>query len=254
MDDPTRRFSSRVDTYVRYRPSYPPAVIDLLQTDCGLTEDWVVADVGSGPGNLTRLFLDHGNPVYGVEPNLEMRAAGERLLGAHPRFHSVDGAAEATTLAPASVDLVTAGQAFHWFDRVRARIEFARILRPAGWVALIWNERRTTGTPFLEAYERMLVTYGTDYAKVQHQDAADATALDAFFGAGAYRVATFGNQQDFDLTSLRGRLLSSSYAPEPRQPGHEAMLDELDRIFAATQTNGSVAFTYDTKVYYGRLE
>ncbi len=252
MSDPTRRFSTRVGDYVRYRPSYPPAVIELLRRECGLTPGWTVADIGSGPGNLTRLFLEHGNRVYGVEPNREMRDAGEGLLGRYPGFTSVDGTAEATNLPDGSVELVAAGQAFHWFERDRARQEFRRILEPPRWVALIWNERRVAVTPFLEAYERLLETYGTDYAEVRHRDAADATALDAFFGPGGYGRASFENIQMFDLEGLRGRLLSSSYAPLSGQPGHGEMLDELRRIFEAHREGGAVAFEYDTNVYYGR--
>ena len=254
MDDPTRRFSTRVANYVRYRPSYPPAIVALLTRRCGLSADWAVADVGSGPGNLTRLLLDNGNSVYAIEPNREMREAGERLLGDDPRFQSIAGTAEETTLGDGSVDLVTAGQAFHWFDQERARHEFARILRPPRWVALIWNERRVDTTPFLAAYERLLLTYGTDYAAVRHQGAADAAALDAFFGPSGYEMASFPNRQLFDLPSLRGRLLSSSYAPDAGQPGHDAMLTELRQLFTRHETGGQVVFEYETKVYYGRLE
>ncbi len=149
MIDPTQRFSSRVDNYIRYRPSYPAAIVDLLEKECGLTPEWVVADIGTGPGNLTRLFLDNGARVVGVEPNREMREAGERLLRGYSTYSSVAGTAEATTLANASVDLVTAGQAFHWFDQARARREFARVLRAPRWVALVWNERRVDSTPYM---------------------------------------------------------------------------------------------------------
>src|SRR5689334_15561560 len=134
MVDPTLRFSNRVDNYSKYRPTYPSAVLDLLAAECGLTSNALIADIGSGTGLLAELFLTNGNRVVGVEPNREMRAAGERLLANAPGFTSVDGTAEATTLAAGSVDFVTAGQAFHWFDRALARVEFARILKPEGWV------------------------------------------------------------------------------------------------------------------------
>jgi len=253
MIDPTQRFSSRVDNYIRYRPSYPAAILGLLEKECGLTPEWVVADAGAGPGNLTRLFLDNGARVVGVEPNREMREAGERLLRGYPTYSSVVGTAEATTLADASVDLVTAGQAFHWFDQTRARQEFARILRPPRWVALVWNERRVDATPFLAAYERLLRTYGTDYAQVGHRDAAARTALECFFAPNGYRRATFENRQMFDYEGLEGRLLSSSYAPETGQRGHDAMLGELRALFDKYQEDGTVAFAYDTSVYYGRI-
>ncbi len=248
---PTERFSTRVENYVKYRPGYPPAVLDLLRAECGLTPAAIVADIGSGTGLLTQLFLEHGNRVYGVEPNREMREAGERLLAAYPNFVSVDGAAEATTLPDACADLVTAAQAFHWFDRVKARAEFGRILRPGGWAALIWNERRWTGSPLVEAYERLIAAYGSDYATVNYDNVGPAD-LAAFFG-GEYRQARFDNQQHFDFAGLRGRLLSASYAPEPGHPSYEPMLAELRSIFDAHQVGGVVVFEYDTRVYYGQI-
>jgi SAM-dependent methyltransferase len=253
MDDPTRRFSDRVADYVRFRPGYPTDVVRYLAQACGLLPDWVVADIGAGPGNLARLFLDHGNHVVAVEPNAEMRAGGDQLLGRRPGFRSTDGRAEATTLPTGSVDLVAAGQAFHWFDQAAARTEFARILRPPGWAALVWNERRTSGAPFLEAYERLLLAFGTDYAAVRHQDTAGDAAIAAFFAPAGYAEARFDHRQEFDLEGLTGRLLSSSCAPRAGQPGHEAMLAELAEIFDRHQEHGRVVFPYDTRVYVGRL-
>jgi len=252
--DSTQRFSECVDDYVRYRPSYPIAVVELLRRKCGLTPEWAIADIGSGPGNLSHLFLGNGNCVFGTEPNREMRAAGERLLGDFPRFATVASTAERTTLPDASMDLVIAGQAFHWFDADRARCEFARILRPPRRVALVWNERRVDSTPFLAAYERLLLAHGTDYAAVRHQDVANATALGHFFGAGGYERAAFENRQMFDFEGLRGRLLLSSYAPAAGQPEHDPLLGGLRAAFETSQEGGVVAFEYNTAVYYGRLQ
>src|SRR5580704_13583825 len=142
----TSRFSDRVENYIRYRPGYPSEVVDCLKQECGLSTSDVVADMASGTGIWTRILLENGNPVFGVEPNAEMRQAGERLLAAFPKFTSVTGSAEATTLADASMDFVTAAQAAHWFDRAGARREFVRILKPGGWLVLLWNERLTDAT------------------------------------------------------------------------------------------------------------
>lgn len=253
MSSNVERFSTRVENYVRYRPGYPPAVLDLLRRECGLSPASVVADVGSGTGILAELFLKHGNRVYGVEPNREMREAGERLLRAYANFVSVDGRAEATTLEASSVDLVTAGQAMHWFDTVGARREFARVLRPGGWVIVVWNERRTEGTPFLEDYERLLLTYGTDYREVSHKYAEDSL-IEPFFGAGRARLSTFENRQVFDFDGLKGRLLSASYVPEPGHPNFPLMLHELADLFDKHQAAGRVSVEYETKVYYGQLK
>lgn len=252
IEDATQRFSSRVDNYVKYRPGYPADVLELLVEECGLTPASLVADIGAGTGILSELFLKNGNAVYAVEPNREMREAGERLLANYARFTSVDGTAEATTLQPRSMDVITAGQAFHWFDHEAARAEWARILRPGGWVALVWNERRTGGTPFLDGYEQLLRSVGTDYAEVTHRRVRDEQ-LAAFFAPAPLRIATFESRQLFDFEGLRGRLLSSSYTPQAGHPDHEPMLAALRTLFDEVQQRGQVSFDYDTRVYYGQL-
>ncbi len=250
--DPTERFTRRVDHYVKHRPTYPRAVIGLLERGCGLTSDSVVADVGSGTGLLSELFLNNGNRVLGVEPNREMREAGERRLAHHPRFASVAGTAEETTLDDASVDFVTAGQAFHWFDPGRTRTEFARILEPGGWAVLVWNLRRKDRMPFLAAYERLLEAYRTDRGEFELWRRSDAMA-GAFFGPGSFERATFDNEQVLDLDGLKGRLLSISYVPAEGEPGSDEMLRNVEKIFDEHHTGGRVTIEYDTKVYYGRL-
>lgn len=250
---PRERFSDRVHNYVSYRPGYPTAIVDLLRSRCGLDSRAIVADIGSGTGLLSRLFLDHGNRLYGVEPNREMREACERLLASFPAFISVDGTAESTTLASSSIDFMTAGQAFHWFDAERTRAEFARILRPSGWVVLVWNDRRTSSTPFLVAYEELLQSHGTDYRAVDHKR-IDRAVIETFYRPGQVWVDVFENRQVFDYEGLKGRLLSSSYAPGPGDPGHLPMMDALKKLFDAHQRDGHVSFDYDTRVYFGRLD
>lgn len=251
MTDPTNRFTDRVQNYVRYRPGYPPAVVSWLTAECGLTADAVVADIGSGTGLLAKLFLENGNRVFGVEPNQAMREAGEELLRPFVRFVSVAARAEMTTLPPASVDFVTAGQAFHWFDYAVVAQEFRRIVRPGGWVVLIWNERLVDATPFLADYERLLLTYGTDYAQVDHRRVRP-DLLRQLFGEDMRR-AQFENQQVFDYAALEGRLLSSSYAPLAGQPGYAPMLTELRALFDAHQVDGHVVFLYRTEATGFRL-
>ena len=250
MSDPLSRFSNRSDNYAKFRPGYPAGVIDMLKSDCGLSETSVVADVGSGTGILSEMFLQNGNSVLGVEPNAPMRLTAERLLGSYPNFRSIDATAEATTLESGSVDFITAAQAFHWFDRARAKLEFARILKQGGWIVLIWNERRLDSTIFLRAYEDLLLRYGTDYEKVRHEKVTGEIA--EFFAPESFELRTLENAQHFDFESLKGRLLSSSYAPDQNHPDFAPMLDELRSIFSANQKNGIVSFEYETKVYYGR--
>jgi len=253
--DPTRRFSSRVADYVRFRPRYPEAVIDCLRAHLGLRPEHVVVDVGSGTGFFSELFLRHGHRVFGVEPNPDMRAAGERELAAWPNFTSIAGAAEATTLDAAAADFVVAGQAFHWFRPAETRREFQRILKPAGWVVLVWNDRRSKQAPFQAAYETLIENFRTDTAADKRTLlSTDAGELAAFFAPAHYeRHMVPGLAQDFDFAGLQGRLLSSSYAPLPGHPRHAAMLVELRRIFDEHQSGGRVRFEHDTEIIYGRL-
>jgi SAM-dependent methyltransferase len=251
MSNPTERFSSRVEEYVKYRPGYPVALIETLATTHGLQPTSTVADIGSGPGQLTRLFLDYGCSVYGVEPNREMREAGERLLASYERFTSVAAPAEDTGLAAQSVDFITAGQAAHWFERGRSRAEFARILRPDGWIVLVWNERRIEATPFQQAYEALIQTYNTDYNEVRHKHVGEG--VEAFFAPGTMQRYTFDNLQRFGYEGLLGRLRSSSYTPEPGHPRYAPMIAALEQLFADHQHNGEVAFEMVTRVYVGRV-
>ncbi|HUN22892.1 MAG TPA: class I SAM-dependent methyltransferase [Anaerolineales bacterium] len=251
-NQPTQRFSNRVQEYIQYRPGYPAQVLTTLQNECHLTSDSWVVDVGSGTGILSELFLRKGNQVVGVEPNREMRQAGERLLQGYSNFHSVNGTAEATTLPAASADFVTAGQAFHWFDRAKTKTEFVRILKPNGWVVLIWNERLTHTSRFLLAYEQLLLTYATDYRQVNHKQIDHQVLLD-FFAPHTFQKQVFANRQNFDFAGLKGRLLSSSYAPVAGHPQHSAMLAELQNMFTAHQVGGTVGFDYQTQLYWGRL-
>ena len=252
MNDATKRFSDRVENYVRYRPSYPPALITSLQARANLTPASTVADLGSGTGILTALLLAAAGRVYAVEPNAAMRSAAEAQLGRDPGFTSVAATAEATRLGDASVDLITVAQAFHWFDRPACRREFFRILRPAGHVALIWNERQTDASPFLADYERLLQTQATGYDQATHSRIDEVAIRELFWLAPIERIET-PNDQSFDLAGLVGRTLSSSYTPNPGQPGHAAFQAGLEQIFHRHAQAGRVTFRYVTRLYLGRL-
>jgi ubiquinone/menaquinone biosynthesis C-methylase UbiE len=251
VKDATQRFSSRVDHYVRYRPGYPPEVLALLKKECGLAPHSVIADIASGTGIFTRMLLENGNRVFGVEPNSEMRRAGEQFLDSYSRFTSVAGTAEATTFPDHGVDLITAAQAAHWFDPEKTRREFARILKPGGWLVLLWNDRRMDSTEFQRQYEQLLRTYGTDYEDVRQRGMT--LALEGFFGQ-SFQTRAFEYKQTFDYAGIEGRLLSSSYIPQKDHPGYDPMLRELRHIFDDHQVNGRVSFDYDTRVHFGHLE
>lgn len=250
--DPTARFSDRASDYVKARPSYPREMLGILRIECGLGERSVVADLGSGTGIFTRLLLESGARVHAVEPNDEMRAAAERDLGHDPRFFSVRGRAEATTLPPASVDLATAAQAFHWFDVEATRRELLRILRPGGHVALVWNDRDVASTAFLRDFEALLVSHCPKYPDLQGK--ADASSkFDVVFGSGRWKRNALPNDQRLDREGLVARVMSASYAPKTGTREHDAIVAALGSLHDRYAENGMVRIAYATVIVSGRI-
>jgi ubiquinone/menaquinone biosynthesis C-methylase UbiE len=247
------RFSDRVDNYIKYRPDYPAGILSFLKQKNLLNENSVIADIGSGTGISAELFLKPGNTVYGVEPNKEMREAAERILSGYKNFTSVHGTAEQTTLKDNSIDIIIVGQAFHWFDKQKCREEFKRILKPGGIVILMWNDRRTDSTQFLQNYEDFIKMFATDYLQVNHKN-IDESVFDDFFGKGNYEMKAFDNFQYFDLEGLKGRILSSSYMPNETHKDFEHMMYVLRKIFNRFQENGKVTIEYDTRIYSGKIK
>ncbi len=247
--DPKKRFSSRVENYIKYRPSYPQEIIDFLKEKEILSNTSIIADIGSGTGILSKLFLKEGNLVYGVEPNVDMRNAGKQFLTKFSNFISINGSAENTTLDDNSINIITAGQAFHWFNLENAKLEFQRILKPKGWVILIWNRRKKHTNEFLIEYEKFLLKYGTDYKTIEKSK----LDFDKFFGDKEYKTARFDNYQIFDYEGLEGRLLSTSYIPLDDHPEYDNMLLDLRQLFEKYQKKGRLKFEYITEVIYGYL-
>jgi len=248
---PTERFSDRVADYVRGRPGYPESLLDALAARFGLAPAWTIADVGSGTGIFSRMLLARGCSVAAVEPNEAMRRAAEGAFRDEPRFRSVAGTAEATTLAPHSVNAVVAAQAFHWFDRAAFRAECTRVLVPGGLVALVWNVRRPDASEFARGYEALIRDFATDYLKIRHENVSDED-LAAFFG-GPFERRDFGNVQSLDFDGLTWRLRSSSYLPAADQPRHAELLATARRLFEAHEKHGRIDLPYDARVYAGRL-
>ncbi len=247
MTDSVERFTNRVANYVKYRPDYPLEIIGYLESVCGLARESLIADIGCGTGISSRPFLENGNRVTGVEPNAAMRAAAAQYLSAFPGFSIINGTSERTGLADASVDMIVAAQAFHWFDPKKTRPELLRILKPGGYIVLIWNERQLDTTPFLIEYEAFLLKYAVDYGPVRHENISD-TELGSFFQQ-AYSAATFPNEQVFDFDGIKGRMLSASYMPNETHAIYDAMIAELEALFAKHAENGKIKVLYDTNVY-----
>lgn len=255
IGQPTGRFTDRVADYVAARPTYPDALVHLVRHELGLDDEAVLVDIGAGTGLSAEPFLRHGHTAVCVEPNAAMRAAAEAMLGGYAGFRSVAGTAEATTLPDATADAILVAQAFHWFDPAAVKPELARVLKPGGRVCLAWNTRRTRGVAFLEGYERLLRTFGTDYDAVEARTARvtadDSPVLAAFFDGGHTRHV-LENAQELDLEGLKRRVRSASYTPPPGSPRHDDMMAALTELFETESRDGRVRITYELQVFCGR--
>jgi SAM-dependent methyltransferase len=242
------RFLGRVESYARYRPTYPSAAIDLLEARCGLKPRADAVDLGSGTGILSALLLKRGARVFGIEPNREMRCYCDRALSGE--FYSQSGTAENTHMPDRFFDLLVAGQSFHWFDPQKTRLEALRILKPGASAALLWNERPKGLVPFLEDYEALLRRYAPEYDAVARLRAQE-DGIRQFFGHPP-ELAIFPNEQLFDFEGLAGRVMSSSYAPMADRPEHGPLMAGLREVFDRHEREGKVVFPYRTLVYFGQ--
>jgi len=249
MSDNKDRFSDKVDNYVKFRPTYPKEAIDKLICKTNITPQSVVVDVGSGTGKFTKLLLLREPLVYAVEPNQNMREAAECELSHYKNFHSVNGSAEDTTITDKSADIITAAQAFHWFDRDKCKQEWKRILKPNGKTALIWNKRNKSGSEFIVKYEEAIKKFGK-ISSFAH-DKITEKFFDEFFCS--YETFHFKWSQRFDFDGLWGRAQSSSYSPSPDQPNHALLKTALLDIFKNHQTDGHIDFEYDTELIIGEI-
>jgi SAM-dependent methyltransferase len=250
-----QRFTNRVPYYHLYRPRYPQTLTTLLSEKIGLMSHSVIADIGAGTGISCEPFLNYGCAVTAVEPNADMRAVSEQYYGQNPRFRAIDAAAERTTLPDSSVDVVVAGQAFHWFNYPAARAEFARILKPAGWVVLMWNDRMDGVEPFVDAFNAVLVEYDIEKgttARVKDIINTDEDIAD-FYGAGGFVKHQIDHPISYTWEQVVGRALSASYAPLHDHPSHEPFMAALRAAFDTHQQDGLVWMHYITQVYCGQI-
>lgn len=245
--DNTKRFSNRVEDYIKYRPHYPKELTELLKKEIGLESHNIIADVGSGTGISSKLFLENGNLVYGVEPNDSMRTAQEYLLSSENNFISVNGTGEQTTLENNSIDVIFCGQAFHWLDKPKSKIEFQRILKPDGKIVLVWNQR-SLQSQFQQAYDKVLFECVPAYRNIKHRN-SDNQEIAEFFDPASMKKVVLSNQQEFDLNSLIGRLQSSSYCPKSGA-AHQRLMQQIELLFMKYQKNNKITFEYDTNVYW----
>lgn len=251
MKNHTKRFSGKADDYAKYRPSYPEQIIGFLESKIDFDSSKDIADIGCGTGILSKLFLNNGNLVFAVEPNQEMREKAEKHLSKFINFISVDGTAEETKLANKSVDMITVGQAFHWFDLKKTKKEFKRILRKNRDVVVVWNERKNN-TPIMKMVNGMLKSLGHEHHEAE-KDLMDKNLLSTFFGKEKVASTIFPNFQMLDLAGLKGRMLSISYVPGEGDE-NKRIMKEVKELFDRYNNGGMVKIEYTTRVYYGKLK
>ena len=246
--DNTQKFSGKADVYQKARPSYAQAMLDFIAQKWQIGNGSMVADIGSGTGILTRQLLGLGARVYAVEPNADMRAKAEELLGDNPNFVSVTGTAEQTGLPDHSFQLVTAASAFHWFDTERFKLECERILLPGAPVVLVWNKAELSAEINL-GRERIFKKYCPNFKGFSGgQDEGDK--LKRFFFDGALQERRFPNPLSYDRQTFINRALSSSYSLIETDPEFEAYLIELGELFDQFAVEGKIMLPQDSVVYF----
>jgi SAM-dependent methyltransferase len=231
---PYTAFADVAGAYERGRPGYPDEAVRWLVGD----EPRDVVDLGAGTGKLTRTLVAHGHRVVAIEPLDQMRA---ELVAAVPGARALAGSAEAIPLLDASADVVTSAQAFHWFDHARALPEIARVLRPGGRLALVWNSRDDRD-PWMS---RLSAIIGNE--TVQERDVFPAIEEAGLFGA--VEAASFVFEQVLDRDGLLDLVLSRSYLAKLPPPDREPVLGAVRALYDETADAGGVRLAYVTECF-----
>jgi SAM-dependent methyltransferase len=253
MPENVERFTGRVSEYLRYRERYDPEIVlPLLREWCDLIPQWTIADVGAGTGMLSDVFLSNGNRVVAIEPNAEMRTACRELHAGNPMLEVLDGTAEATGLSEASLDAVSAGRAFHWFNSESALREFRRVLKSGGWVILVAFGRAEDGREENQSFENLLRTFNPGKGGARERYAV-YRRLEEFFAGGEFRQVEITGEMHMNWEELRGLTLSLSYAPLPDDPRFPDFEQSLREYFLRFENRGKVTISTRYWINAGRF-
>ncbi len=248
----TEKFTGKADVYAKYRPGYPAELFEHLYQKYSLNASSVIADIGSGTGIFTRELLKSGMKVKAVEPNADMRLMAEKQLNSCPNFESVNGSAEHTTLSDGSIDLVTAAQAFHWFDPCLFRKECTRILKKGRFVVLVWNHR-VDSAPLMEENAEVCRKFCADFHGFSGSRTRDPAPFRVFFRSGRYEELAFPHDLPLDLDAFVGRNLSASYAPQRGSERYSLFIEALAELFGKYERGGRVLMPNITRSYAGQV-
>jgi len=250
--DPIKRFTGRAENYDKYRPTYPKEIILELKSKINMTPDKIIVEIGSGTGKLTKILLEEGYTVYGVEPNDEMRELAERSFRDSSKFISINGRAENTTIDDDFADFIIIAQAIHWFKPIETLREFHRILKPEGKIAIIWNQRDIEGSNLQKRYEEILLTYSPEYRNMPHRN-LDQLKIREYIEPSSMREYKCKFSQNLSFSDMKGRLDSTSYVPKQDDPNYTSLIKELREMFDSFQKNELLEFPYITRLLYGNL-
>lgn len=248
--NPTNRFSGLAEVYAKCRPSYPAETITFIVHHCGLTRDSTVVDIGAGTGISSRLMAGQGPTVIGIEPNDDMRTQAERESIDVESLSYLKGTAEETLLLDKVADVVLCAQAFHWFRPEESLAEFKRILKPGGWVVLMWNERDESDR-FTKAYGDLLRQLPDTLSVEVPRGRAGQALLDSKIFSKQQLKEFHGNKQVVDADGLIGRAFSASYAPKGAMESEQFTM-KLRQLFKEFQQDGKVSLRYQTNLYIGQ--
>lgn len=245
-----RVFDGKAHDYERGRPGYPTALYEHIESLFGRGTALSIADIGAGTGLFTRGWLERGHRVVAVEPNDPMREAADAMLRSQPSYRSVNGSAEATSLADASVDLVTAAQAFHWFDTLAFRAESLRILRPEGLAAIVWNDRADDGLN--RDLSALFATFGGARRTAIAAGLVKDEAIGRLFGHGGVQAWSTTHSEPLDAPGLAALAFSRSFMPPRDSAQGSAAQRAVQEIFDRWAHDGRVRVGYVTRALVGR--
>jgi len=244
-------FSGDAEDYAKYRPSYPPKIAQFLKKEYGLQSEHIIADVGSGTGLSSKLFLKFGCPVYGIEPDPAMRTIAEKKLADFDGFTSIDGVAGNTSLPAHVADFVVSAQAFQWFDQGMVKPEFKRILKPDGYCIMLWNQHPFRGSAMAKEFDHLLHEHLPEFAQTTQQSSIDEL-LGGLFDRD-FKDKHFKNYHVMNYESFLGWTKSYAFNLQPDDPGYNPLMQGLRELYEKYNDRGHVTFEYMTHIYIGRF-
>ena len=249
--DYTHKFDGRAADYAAARPSYAEGLFDCLFERYGLAAGIPVADVGAGTGLFTEQLLKRGCIVYAVEPNEDMRHEAESRLSMYGGFISIAGDAARTGLADHSVHMVTAAQAFHWFDKELFKNECKRILKENGTIAIMWNfldyKKELEGKIIDIQKKYTKLTFNASEEKQRDED------IIQFFGENKYKLKIYENNYLQNYENFIGNQLSMSYSLKESDEKYNEYVSKFKKLFEEFSEDNMVTIHNNTYCYFGNV-